>query len=98
MQCLEPYFTVYWLGNFEIRVGRSSNLGNNELCHKQLDPMDVAQANITCSRDVYGDWVSINKTRTQTTADNMALGEVRVFGSEYWVNKIDNHNQSIKVV
>ena len=59
--------------------------------------MDVIQANITCSRNIYGDWVSFNKTDTKTAADNMALREVRVFGSEYRVNKMDNPQIQVRV-
>ena len=65
--------------NVEIRVGNSDDLGDNEICHKQFDFMDSPQANITCSRDLYGDWVSGNSTATGLASDVLALKEVRVF-------------------
>ena len=77
------YFADYWVHNFEIRVGKSGDLGDNEICHKQFDFMDSLQANITCSRDLYGDWVSVNSTATELASDVLALKEVRVFGGKY---------------
>ena len=73
------HFTEYWMYNFEIRVGESKELGHNDVCHKQLDFMDSLQANITCSRELYGDWVSINSTDTEYVAEILAFLEVRVF-------------------
>ena len=73
-------FAVCWMYNFEIRVGKSDELGNNDICHKQIDCMDSVQANITCSRELYGNWVSINSTLTESGVSRMAFTEVRVFG------------------
>ena len=73
-------FTEYWMYNFEIRVGDSEELGNNDVCHKQLDFMDSLQANITCSCELYGDWVSLNSTDTASEDEILAFLEVRVFG------------------
>ena len=73
-------FSEYWMYNFEIRVGENKELGSNDVCHKQLDYMDSLQANITCSRELYGDWVSINSTDTESVAEILAFREVRVFG------------------
>ena len=76
-------FTGYWVENFEIRVGESDDIGSNEICHKQLNIMDFVQENITCSRQIYGDWVSINKTHNGVyDQEFITLPEVRVFGSE----------------
>ena len=79
------YFADYWLENFEVRVGESEVFGNNEICHKQLDKLDITQVNITCSPELYGNWVSINQTdRGNANYDeDLVLAEVRVFGSEY---------------
>ena len=66
--------------NFEIRVGESDEPGNNDVCHKQQDFMHSLQANITCSREIYGDWVSINSTDTESVDEILAFLEVRVFG------------------
>ena len=66
--------------NFEIRVGQNEELGNNDVCHKQLDFMDSLQANITCPRELYGDWVSINSTDTESEDEILSFIEVRVFG------------------
>ena len=77
----ECYFTAFWLDNFEIRVGESDAIGSNAICHKQVNILAPAKANITCSRKLYGDWVSINKTGTQLVTECLVLVEVRVFES-----------------
>ena len=74
-------FAAYWLYNFEIRVGQSDELGNNDICHKQSEVVDSVETRITCSRDLYGDWVSINKTEIPPAKSYLVLEEVRVFGS-----------------
>ena len=80
----------YKLYNFEIRVGESDEIGNNEICHKQLDFMVPLQKNITCSRAIYGNWVSINKTDTELDIESLTLIEVRAFEytCKYNLNKI----------
>ena len=72
----------WWVENFEIRVGENADIGSNEICHKQLDATDSIKANITCSREFYGDFVSINKTALAGgRVEYLILAEVQVFGS-----------------
>ena len=74
-------FAAYWLYNFEVRVGENEELGNNDICYKQLEVVDSFETTIKCSREVYGDWVSINKTEIPPHKAYLVLVEVRVFGS-----------------
>ena len=75
-------FTGIWVHNFEIRVGESSELENNDICYKQFDYFDDVQTNVSCSHELYGDLVSINSTYTLGVKEYLALREVRVFGSK----------------
>ena len=77
----EWYFTDYWLENFEIRVGESDVIGNNDICYKQLVKLDIAQTNLTCSRALYGNWVSVNQSGADPGEEDLVLAEIRVFGS-----------------
>ena len=45
--------------------------------------MDTVQAKFTCSQELYGDWVSINKTKTEFAWVYLVLSETQVFGSKY---------------
>ena len=45
--------------------------------------MAAVQANITCSQNLYGDWVSINKTDIEFATHYLVLSEVRVFLGKY---------------
>ena len=42
--------------------------------------MDSVQTTIMCSRELYGDWVSINKTAVESAKTSLVFVEVRVFG------------------
>ena len=76
-------FTDYLVHNFEIRVGGSEDIGKNNICHEQFDFMDSPQTMIRCSRALYGDWVSINSTKTGFATEYLAFNEFRVFGRKY---------------
>ena len=76
-------FIDYWVRDFEIRVGKSSDFGDNEICYKRSNYFDEYQVNVTCPHALYGDWVSINRTIAPGLNEYMALGEVRVFGRTY---------------
>ena len=71
-----------YMFNFEIRVGEDgAEISNNKLCFKHIG--NISSANFTCSPDLYGNWVSINKSSTyHGTLERMVLYELRVF-SEY---------------
>ena len=73
-------FTGYLAYNFEIRVGGSEDLGNNDICHKQFYFMDSLNTTIKCSRPLLGNWVSINSTDTEFAYEYLGFREVRVFG------------------
>ena len=68
------------MANFEIRVGENEDMGKNEICRKQWNSMDTVQAIITCSRKLYGDWVSINKTNRDGATKFLVFTEVRILG------------------
>ena len=76
------FFTAFKLSNFEIRVGLSDEPADNGICHKQFDVMEPLVQNITCSRELYGNWVSINKTHSGDGVASIVLMEVRVYGSK----------------
>ena len=84
--CHDINFTDWWLYNFEIRVGGSEELGDNDICHKQFEVVDSVLTNITCSPELYGDWVSINKTEILPAKAALALIEIQIFGSKYTWN------------
>ena len=58
-------------------------LHKNNICHEQFDFMDSPQTMIRCSRALYGDWVSINSTKTEFATEYLAFNEFRVFGRKY---------------
>ena len=70
------------LRNFEIRVGQNAvNLGNNPICSQQLEAMASGlTANFRCPRALYGSWVSVNKSDTESGMEFLELHELRVFG------------------
>ena len=65
--------------NFEIRVGEDEEIGNNPICFKQIPRMSIRLTNFTCSPNLFGDWVSINKSSNDPGNKNLLLREVRVF-------------------
>ena len=75
-------FPGHRLRNFEIRVGQGAfNLGNNRICYQQLSSMENGlTANFTCWREVYGSWVSVNKSDGESGMEFLQLREIRVFG------------------
>ena len=75
----ESNCTCYWVAKFEIRVCKCDDIGNNEICHKQFDFMDIVQANITCSLQMHGDWVTISKTDTDFTSHHLVLTNAQAF-------------------
>ena len=79
------YIAGFRLNNFEIRVGLDgTDLGNNAICHKQLERVaDGATVKFKGHEGLYGSWVSVNKTGTKRSKENLQLLEVRVYGSEY---------------
>ena len=75
-------FPGHRLRNFEIRVGQGAfNLGNNRVCYQQLSSMESGlTANSTCWWEVYGSWVSVNKSDSESGMEFLQLREIRVFG------------------
>ena len=70
--------------NMEIRVGEDGQyLGNNKICLELIDFRDSVVANITCLQALFGDWISINKSSSNTRAENLYFQEVHVFGSKF---------------
>ena len=73
-------FTEYTF-NFEIRVGEDGDdIGNNEICHKQINKVRERFTTIICSTEIFGDWVSINKTSDVPDLEFLALYEIKVYG------------------
>ena len=71
------------LRNFEIRIGMDRDeIGKNAICYKQSESMepDVVR-NFTCYRELFGNWVSINKTEPEVWFRPLHFREVRVFGT-----------------
>ena len=60
--------------NFDIRVGEHEELGNNGICFAHFNFRYSGAAN---------DWISINKSSSNTLDDNLIFQEVRVFCSKY---------------
>ena len=54
------------LRNFEIRVGfNGTDFGNNAVCYEQVKSMaGGATVKFECYKELYGPWVSVNKTDT----------------------------------
>ena len=69
------------LANFEIRVGLDgTDLGNNAVCYKQLESMaEGATVKFQCQEELYGSWVSVNKSSSVLGHLNLQLLEVRVY-------------------
>ena len=67
--------------NFEIRVGlHGTDLGNNAVCYKQLESMaDGATVKYKCHEELYGSWVSINKTASIRDHEFLQIVEVGVY-------------------
>ena len=79
---------VGWrLKNFEIRVGLDgTNLGNNAVCYKQMEGMEAgATIKFKCGQELYGSWVSVNKTTSVPNHEYLQLVEVRVYKRECYV-------------
>ena len=72
----------YRLRNFEIRVGQDGKaIGHNAISHKQLRSVpDGATVNFSCPQDLYGTWVSVNKSDTWYFETCLQLMELCVFG------------------
>ena len=81
---LVTFHEGFRLRNFEIRVGMDSDhLGNNAVCYKQIESMESGQVKkFTCNQELFGDWVSINKTETQSGWQHLHFREIDVFGSK----------------
>ena len=80
------------LANFEIRVGLDgTDLGNNAICYKQLESMvQGATVKFKCQEELYGSWVSVNKSSSDSGELNLQLLEVRVYYEDreyavYWL-------------
>ena len=75
-------FSGWRLQNFEIRVGQDAvDLGRNAICYKQVPAVpDGATVNTICTQELFGSWVSVNKSATQAQSEHLQLREVRVFG------------------
>ena len=55
----------------------SEDLGNNPVCHKQESSVpESATEAFACTEELYGNWVSINKSSMDET-DLLQLREVR---------------------
>ena len=69
--------------NFEIRVGNDgTEIGNNPICYKQFEVMTFGVVNFSCSQNVFGAWVSINKSPTDVFTECLVIQEVRIYGSK----------------
>ena len=90
-------FSFGWRFDDNSRVGESDELENNGICHKQFGFMDFLQQNLLCSHELYGDWVSINRTDTPFANEHLVLVEVRVFGNKCkYMNNITSKQPSSK--
>ena len=71
----------YRLRNFEIRVGHdATNIGNNAICYNQMESMiDGATVRFQCHENLYGSWVTVNKSDIKPNDIFLQLMEVRVF-------------------
>ena len=69
------------LANFEIRVGLDgTDLGNNDVCYKQQESMaEGVTVKFQCQEELYGSWVSVNKSSSVLGHLNLQLLEVRVY-------------------
>ena len=74
------------LYNCEIRVGLDgTDLGNNAVCYKQIDSMvEGATVKFKCHEELYGSWVSVNKTASVPDQEFLGFFEVRVLWT-VWV-------------
>ena len=62
----------------------TDDLGNNAVCYKQIKSMGCGLVqNFTCYQELFGDWVSINKTDTERQMEHLHFREIRAFGSKY---------------
>ena len=62
-----------------IRIGKDGDdLGNNKVCLEQIDFTASHVASVTCLQELFGDWISINRTSSNT--EYIFLCEVRIFG------------------
>ena len=79
------HISGFRMKDFEIRVGlNGTDLGNSAVCYKQLESMtEGATVKFKCREELYGSWVSVNKTTTTRDHEYLQLLEVRVYGSEY---------------
>ena len=70
------------LRNFEIRVGiDGEELGNNSICYERLESMEAGMAEkFTCYEEIFGNWISINKTEATSRLRFLHFQEIRVFG------------------
>ena len=57
-----------------------TDLGNNAVCYKQLESMAYgATVKFNCQKELYGSWVSVNKSTSVSGNENLQLVEVRVY-------------------
>ena len=72
------------LRNFDIRVGTdSADIGNNALCYHQTFSMGNAETtNFSCHHELFGNWISVNKSDTNVDFQYLHFLEIRVFGSK----------------
>ena len=75
-------FSGWRLRNFEVRVGQDGvDIGQKAICYKQVPAVaDGATVNILCVQDLFGSWVSVNKSDTQAQSEHLQLRELQVFG------------------
>ena len=71
------------LRNFEIRVGNDGeNIGNNAVCYKQFASMGSGiTKNFTCIHELFGSWISINKSSSKPRMVHLHVREVRVYSN-----------------
>ena len=76
------------LRKFDIRVGiDSTDIGNNALCYHQTTSMGSGETkNFSCHHELFGNWISINKSDTHASYQNLHFVEIRVFGSKLKLN------------
>ena len=78
--------SAHRIKNCEIRVGLDeSDIGNNAVCVLWLEEMGpMVSKRFSCIPNLYGNWISVNKTTPPVGAEILQLQEVQVFGSGYY--------------
>ena len=73
---LQNSTTTFVVGN------DGTEIGNNPICYKQFEVMTFGAVNFSCSQNVFGAWVSINKSSTDVFTECLVIQEVRIYGSK----------------